>query len=246
MTRTLRLAAALAALLLVAGPASAAPEPTAAPDVVRAFRLRHRKADAAFLVVRPLLTPRGSVVLQPGLGTLTVRDAGATVERVASAIAAFDVPPRGFSVGVALYRATTDTEPRPSGGSPSDDLTGGVGERLRKLFSFTDYTVLDEVSLQGVEGDPLSWTLGGGFRLEFVLEAAGADAVRLRNLVLARVRRDEKGREALRDVARTTVHARLREPFVLGVGREEGGAAALFLVLTPAPLGASPGISGVR
>ena len=89
MTRTLRLAVALAALLLLAGPAAAAtPEPTAAPDVVRAFRLRHRKADAAFLVVRPLLTRRGSIVLQPGIDTLTVRDSGAAVERVATAIEA--------------------------------------------------------------------------------------------------------------------------------------------------------------
>ena len=146
---------------------------------------------------------------------------------------------------MALYRATTGPDARAEA-SPVPEPSGGVGERLRKLFSFTDYVPLDEVALQGVEGDELAWTLGGAYHVEFVLESAGGDVVRLRNLVLARVRRDEKGRETLRDVARTSIHARLREPFVLGVGREEGGSAALFLVLTASPLGASPGISGVR
>lgn len=240
-----RAAAALAAFLLGAAPAPATPQPAAAPDVVRVFRLKHRNAEAGFVVVRPLLTARGSIVVQPGQNTIIVRDAAAAVENAARAVASFDVPPRAFSVAVSLYRATTDRDGRSEPALPAEP-SGGVGERLRKLFSFTDYAALDEVVLQGVEGDALSWPLGGGYRVDFLLEAAGRDVVRLRNLVLVRVRRDEKGRETVRDVARTSINARLREPFVLGIGREEGGSAALFLVLTASPLGPSPGIGGLR
>jgi hypothetical protein len=131
--------------------------------------------------------------------------------------------------------------------TPIAEQLRGVGARLRKLFSFTDYTGVDEVVLQGLEGELVSWNVGGSYRIDFLLEAGNGDEiVRLRNLVLARVRRDEKGRETVRDVARTSINLRMREPFVLGVGREEGGAAALFLVLSASPAGPSPGIGGLR
>ena len=239
-------AAALAALL-IGGPAPAAPPtPPAEPDVVRVFSLKHRKAEEAFLLVRPLLTARGSVVLQPSLNTLTVRDAGPAVERAAQAVESFDVPPRAIAISVSLLRATSDPVPRTSP-TPVAEQIRGVGARLRKLFSFTDYTALDEVVLQGLEGEAVSWNLGGSYRVDFHLEAGGGgQVVRLRNLVLSRLRRDEKGRETVRDIARTSINLRMKEPFVLGVGREEGGGAALFLVLSASPADAGPGIGGIR
>jgi hypothetical protein len=244
--RPLRPPVALAALLLVAGPAFAVSTPTPEPDVVRVFALKHRKAEEALVVVRPLLTARGSIVLQPAQNTLTVRDAGRTVEQAAHAVSTFDVPPRGIAVSVSLIRASSGSGARPSP-APESESMRGVGPRLRKLFSFTDYVPLDEVVLQGLEGESVAWNLGGGYRIDFVLEAGGAaDVVRLRNLVLARVRRDDRGLETLRDVARTSVNLRMREPFVLGVGREEGGAAALFLVLSASTVGPGPGIGGLR
>ncbi len=238
--------AAIAALLPGTGVSHAASTPSPEPDVVRVFTLRHRKAEEAFLVVRPLLTTRGSLVLQPALNALTVRDAGRAVEQAARAVESFDVPPRAFAVSVALLRATNSPSPA-AAPTPIAEQLRGVGARLRKLFSFSDYTTLDEVVLHRLEGEVVSWNLGGGHRIDFLLEAgSGDEVVRLRSLVLARVRRDEKGRETVRDVARTSINLKMREPFVLGVGREEGGSAALFLVLSAAPAGPSPGIGGLR
>lgn len=244
--RSLLRAAALAALLFGAGVSTAERTPSPEPDVVRVFTLRHRKAEEAFLVVRPLLTARGSLVLQPGLNALTVRDAGRAVELAALAVESFDVPPRAYAVSVALLRATT-AHAQKAAPAPVNEQVRVVGARLRRLFSFTDYTALDEVVLQGLEGEQVSWNLGGSHRIDFLLEAGnGGEIVRLRNLVLVRVRRDEKGRETVRDVARTTINLKTREPFVLGVGREEAGSAALFLVLSAAPVGPGPGIGGLR
>ena len=244
--RRLFRALALAAVLFVAGAARAVSTPPPEPDVVRVFTLKNRKAEEALLLVRPLLTERGSIVLQPGLNALTVRDTARAVDRAAQAVASYDVPPRGFAISVSLFRATSDPSPR-TAPTPVSEQIRGVGARLRKLFSFTDYVPLDEVVLQGLEGESVSWSLGGSYRVDFLMESAGSgDVVRLRNLVLSRVRRDEKGRETVHDVARTSVNLRVREPFVLGVGREEGGSAALFLVLSAAPVGPGPGIGGVR
>ena len=141
----------------------------------------------------------------------------------------------------------TTAHPDDEHGGVLAQLSRGVGARLRKLFSFTDYTPLDEVVIQGLEGEPVSWNLGGSYRVDFLLESGGgSEVVRLRNFVLSRVRRDEKGKETAHDVARTSINLRMKEPFVLGVGREEGGSAALFLVLSAAPVGAGPGIGGLR
>jgi hypothetical protein len=244
--RSLLRAAAFMALLFGAGVSAAQRTPSPEPDVVRVFTLRHRKAEEAFLVVRPLLTPRGSLVLQPALNALTVRDAGRAVELAARAVESFDVPPRAFAVSVALFRATTAPSQK-AAPTPVTEQIRAVGARLKRLFSFTDYTPLDEVVLQGLEGEQVSWNLGGSHRIDFLLEAGNGDEiVRLRNLVLVRVRRDEKGRETVRDVARTSINLKTREPFVLGVGREEAGSAALFLVLSAAPVGPGPGIGGLR
>ncbi|MBK6403984.1 MAG: hypothetical protein IPF66_02500 [Holophagales bacterium] len=244
--RSLLRAAVFAALLLGSGASTAERTSSPEPDVVRVFTLRHRKAEEAFLVVRPLLTTRGSLVLQPALNALTVRDAGRAVDLAARAVEAFDVPPRAFAISVALFRATT-APPQRAAPTPVTEQIRAVGARLKRLFSFTDYTALDEVVLQGLEGEQVSWNLGGSHRIDFLLEAGnGDDVVRLRNLVLARVRRDERGSETVRDVARTSINLKLREPFVLGVGREEAGSAALFLVLSAAPVGPGPGIGGLR
>ena len=68
----------------------------------RMFRIRHKPADEAVQVARPLLGPEGSVTLQPGLRTVTVTDERPRLERIARAIQEFDAPPRHVSVAVQL------------------------------------------------------------------------------------------------------------------------------------------------
>src|SRR5689334_21938617 len=91
-------------LLAEAGEMSAAPTPAAI--VIRVFTLKYRKADEVALLVRPLLTENGSVILHPKLNTLTVRDTSAAVETVAQAVASYDIPPRGVEISVTLLKAS--------------------------------------------------------------------------------------------------------------------------------------------
>ena len=152
--------------------------------------------------------------------------------------------------GLRLARIDPGATPYSSGEKEADratlDALAIELDALQNLF-YADRRFKLLVVLQGLEGESVSWSLGGSYRIDFLMESAGSgDVVRLRNLVLSRVRRDEKGRETVHDVARTSVNLRVREPFVLGVGREEGGSAALFLVLSAAPVGPGPGIGGIR
>ena len=248
-------AAALAAWLALAPPGVAAPAPStssavspaptpsavAGPSVVKVFTLRHRRAEDALLLVRPLLSADGSVWFQPRLNALTVRDTASVVERASQAIRSWDQPPRALSVSVSLLRATSEPSP-PGAREPVAEEIRSVGARLKKLFSFTGYQRLDAVVVEGVEGVAISYALGGEYRLDFQLEPVGDDAfVRLKGLVLSRVRK-----EGTREIARTSVNLKLGEPFVLGIGRDEPASSALFLVFTASPRTAGPGLGGVR
>ncbi len=236
----------LALVTLLAAPLGAAPPPPS-PDatVVRVFTLRHRRADEAAAVVRPLLSDTGSVLLSSNGRIITIRDSLAVVEKTAKAIEAFDLPPRALSIAVTLLKAASDPVQGPSGRPVSEEIRG-VGERLKRLFNLTSYVPLDTVVVQGVEGDSVAYVVGREYRLEFLLGPGTDDSVvRLRNLVLSR-QRSEAGRFVSRDLLRTTINVPLLQPYVLGIGKDESASGALFLVFVASPRGPGPGIAGVR
>ncbi len=218
--------------------------PTPIP-VVRVFRLKFRRAEEASLLVRPLLTETGSVVLQSKLNTLTVRDDLQAIQRIAQAVASYDVPPRAIALSISLLKASSAT---PVPGAPrrtAADEIRGVGESLRRLFKFTDYTSLDSVVVQGTEGDSVTYAIGGVYRLEFLLDPSGDEAlVRMKNVALSRLRKTPSGQEEWRDIVRTSLNVPIGQPYVLGVGKDETAVGALFLVIYATVPG--PGIAGVK
>lgn len=240
----------LAAASLVSPRAAAAPQaPTAAIapiPVVRVFTLRFRRAEEALLLVRPLLTENGSVVLQSRLNTLTVRDAPQAIERTAQALASYDVPPRAIQISVTLLKASSDAAKGVERRAVSDEIKG-VGERLKKLFNFTDYNALDSVVVQGMEGESVAYAIGGEYKLEFFLDPSGDDAtVRLKSLALGRLRKDAQGRDVWRDLVKTSLNVPVAQPYVLGIGKDEAASGALFLVFYASSRYQGPGITGVR
>lgn len=244
--RALRAAAAALLALLAAPSAFAAPEKAERAPAVpeRTFTLQYRRADDAAFLVRPLLSAAGSVTLRSN--HLTVRDAAPVLERCAQAIAAFDLPPRSVALSVTLLRAS-GTAAGPSGAVTVSDEIRGVGERLRKLFNFTAYAPLDALVVQGTEGDSVSYTIGGDYRLAFLLEpSSDARVVRLKDLTLERLRKDAQGKETRSEILHTSVNVPMGQTNVLGIGRDEAATGALFLVFSASSRLPGPGIAGVR
>jgi hypothetical protein len=235
--------------LLLAGAAPAALHPAVPDVVVRVFTLKHRSPDEALVIVRPALTETGSVILQPRGNTLTVRDTSAAVERAAKTIAAWDVPPRPLDLRVTLLRASTGNPgARPVVPETEGELQG-VGDRLRKLFRFTDYARLDTVVVQGVEGQTVAYVLAGDYRLEFQIEPSGDPRqVRLRGLSFERLRRSPGPgvADVRNDILRTTINVPIGQPFILAVGRDEAASGALVLIFNGAWRVPGPGIAGVN
>lgn len=209
------------------------------------FVLHFRRVEEAALLIRPLLSGNGSVLLQGN--TLTVRDTdAAAVERTVKAIAAYDVAPRAVSISVTLLKASNDAL-RPAGARTVSEEIRGVGERLKKLFNFTGYTPLDSVIVQGIEGEPVAYVIGGEYRIDFLLDSSGdAGLVRLKNLRLERLRREPSGQEIRREILKTSLNIPVGQTYVLGIGRDEAASGALFMVFFASWRAPGPGIVGVR
>jgi len=239
---TVRALVVAAFTLLGAGgtPALSAPQ---AQAVVKVFTLRFRKVEDALAVLRPLLSDSRavSVVLETNLNSLTVRGTPARIEQITQAVAAFDVPLRAIDVAVTLLRSPAEKAGSAETADVSEEIRG-IGERLKRLFNVTDFTRLDSVIVQGVEGQRMKYSMRGGYGLEFLLEPSRDGAqVQLRDLSLERVRR-EAGREVRGEILRTSINVNLGQPYILGVGRDESAPDKLFVVISANWRQPGPGI----
>ena len=233
-------AAALAAGALLA--IAALPAAGATPVVVvRVFALKHRPADEALFLVRPVLSDAGSVMLEPKRNELTVRDTAASVEHAAQAIASYDVPMRGVDVAVTLLKETSNPKDAPSMVDAPADIRG-IGENLKKRFNVAGFTRLDSVIVRSVEGQRVAYVIGANYHLEFVLEPSrDGRSLQFRDLSLERIHR-EGARETRGEILHASINVSMGRTHIVAVGKDEGAKSALFLVLSPEWTKPGPGI----
>ena len=212
---------------------------------VRVFLLKHKRVEEAALLIRPHLSDSASVTLAQRLNAMTVTDHEENLKTIGRVIAEFDVPPRGFTFAVKLVRARADVP----AGSMAQEI-GGLGAKLKTMFQFNDYALIDSAVLRGSEGRPLASQLGGEYVLSFSIASAGAgEELLLSPFILSRLRRSEQGRVSSVPLYRTAVPITLNQTLVVGASREEGSKTALILILlaqeTARP-GGEKGIAGTR
>lgn len=219
--------AAAAALLFIVFVVAAAGAHAADTTGVRVFVLKYKSVEEATFFVRPLMSDAGTIVLQPKVNAITVTDRPSVLNTIARALAQFDVPPRGFSIAIKMVRASTGV----SAGNLSREI-GGIGNKLREVFHFNDYSLVDSAVLHGAEGHSLNYLLGGEYRVSFRVDPMGQGRIlRFSDFTLARENTDSRGRRVDIPLFRTTVNMALNQTLVLGASREEGSKKALILIL---------------
>lgn len=216
---------AVAAALALFG----AVELSAQQQEVRVFQLRFRAVRDAATLVEPLLSPEGSLLLQPRLNTLTVRDRRDALEHVAQALASWDVAPASYALRIRLLMAST----APATPGPASPLVSGIGAEMSKLFHYTSYQEVDTLAITASDGSPVEAALGDRYTMRFLLRAVPQDSERLQLTQLELSRRDkaDDGSEILRPLLRSTVSLRLGQIAILGAARSETASQALLLVL---------------
>jgi len=217
--------AALVALSLFALSLFAAEE-----AAVKVFILKYRQVEEAALLIRPHLSAAGSVTLTPRLRAITITDREENLRMIAKVIAEFDTPPRGFTFAVKLVRARADV---PAGSIEKE--IGGLGAKLKSLFQFNDYSLIDSAVLRGIEGSPVAAQLGeegNAYLLNFWIESAGSgDQLLLSPFSLSRLRRNQQGRIVPVALYRAPMAVTLNQTLVIGASKDEGSKNALILVL---------------
>jgi hypothetical protein len=201
----------------------------AADQELRVFQLHFKTARDAAVLVEPILSPGGSVLLQPSLNSITVRDTPEVLRRVSEALANWDVAPASYRIRIRVLLASTDPPP-PGKAGP---LIEGIGAELKELFHFTNYRDVATLQVTASDGSVVEMAAGERYHLGFTVRGMTQDPerVQLAQLQLARRDRGADNAEVLRPLMRATVTLLLKQPSVLGGARAENANQALFLVL---------------
>ncbi|MCP3961030.1 MAG: hypothetical protein GY719_24560 [bacterium] len=141
---------------------------------VHAYTLKHQQVHEALNLVRPLLTARGSVEVQPGGNTLVVRETPAVLSRVSRLLEGFDHPPEDLRFDIRIIQAgpkrTGISPPEPgsqAGGGATDELPEELASRLREILRYDDYRVLAQAGVTSKEGQDVKYSLGQSYSVSF-------------------------------------------------------------------------------
>lgn len=213
----------LAAFVLSVSALSAAEE-----AAVRVYILKHKRVEEAALLIRPHLSDSASITLIQKMNAMTVTDRAEKLDQVARVLAAFDVPPRGFTFAVKLVRARADVPE----GSIAREI-GGLGAKLKSMFQFNDYSLIDSVVVRVAEGTRVETQFGEQYMLSFTVRSSGAgNELLLSPFVLSKIyRAGDRGPVNRRPLYRSSMPVTLSQTLVVGASRQENSNSALILIL---------------
>jgi hypothetical protein len=203
---------------------------------MRVFVLHHREVRDVAAVVEPMLSPEGSILLQPRQNSLTVRDNLEVLKRVAATIARWDAQAGTYRVRVSLLLAL---ESGPAF-NQRDPLLRQISSGLTKLFGFRSCAEIDTLYFTADDGNSVESSAGGGrYWVHFVLNASPEDQNRIQLTGFEVSRREPGGVvqeiKPLLDIAR--INLRLGQTSVVGLSRAERAPQALVVVLVAEPSG---------
>lgn len=219
----------LAALLwaIALAPALLA-QPSGVPEdlVLHAYTFKHQPAAEALELVRPLLSKRGTVELQPAGNTLVVRDVGAAIKRIVPVLLAYDHPPQPLGLEIIIVRASRSDGS--ASAPPRSGLPEGITRRLRAALNYDNYDIQARAYLSTTEGQSVTYGMGKEFEVSFRLGTL-IDERRIRLSDFQVARRAPSGPP--RPLIQTTVNLWLEQPMSLGFARNEASREALMVVL---------------
>jgi hypothetical protein len=196
---------------------------------IRLFSIKYRPVREVAALVEPLLSPEGSITIQPQFNLLTVQDTPEAIARVGKLLAAWDVPPSTYKVRISVLLGTALPP-----GQTADRNDSAVGGELLKVFHFSSYREIETVQVTATDGAAVEANVGEPYHLRFTLRTVPGDPTRVQLSQLEISRRQQVvsgGGMALRPVLRTTVSLELGQTAVVGAARSEGASEGLVLVM---------------
>ncbi|MEL7060479.1 MAG: secretin N-terminal domain-containing protein [Acidobacteriota bacterium] len=238
----LRLGVLLVLLTAVTAPAAARQEATVGartPSLVTSgYTLSHRDAADALEIVRPMLSARGTVEVQPHGNSLVVRDVRAAVDRIMPVLRRFDRPLEDLRFEISIVRAAERrgiiSPPEPSPPTVDVELEPELAERLRALLRYDEYEVLAHAGLTSREGADVAYSLGGRYAVAFRSgNIFGDKRLKLEGFRVVREapRTTDKGRRVDdQELFHATLNLWIDKPFVVLAQSPAGGEALMITI----------------
>jgi hypothetical protein len=193
--------------------------------VLQAYTFHHQRAGEAVALITPLLSPKGTIELQPGGNTLVIRDVRAALDRIVPVLRRFDHPPRAMRLEVFIVRASRNTV------SPQvrhSDLPEQLTKRLRGLLAYDNFDLEAQARLSGVEGQQVVYEMGQGYKVSFSFGTLNDERVKLSGF---RISRQGEGQQE-KILLQANVPLQCDQTMSLGLAKSEGSREALMMVLT--------------
>jgi hypothetical protein len=213
-------------VLFMAAACAAQTAPGSTDLVLHAYTLKHRKASEALPLVSPLLSPRGTVELQPGSNTLVLRDNIESLGRIVRSLRAYDQPARPLNLELYIVRAS-----RGAGQEIRSDLPAALTRNLSSLLTYNVYEVRAQALLASLEGQAVTYALSSDYEVSFQVGAVQAPGrVKLSDFRVSR--RNGRSGPQPQLLIHTNLSLRLDQSTFLGLARSERSPEALMVVLT--------------
>jgi hypothetical protein len=204
------------------------------PDglVTKAFVLKYKTADDAYLLLSPWLSPKGSIRSQPHQKMIVVTDTPEMVRQDETLLLGFDLPPRTVQVAVQLILASSEkgrTAPAPP------PPIRGVIDRLNALSTrWSDYKLVGDARVMGTEGERSTLRVGDDYRVDFRIEQIAEEShlIRFKPFELAHREGSVEGNETFQPVLDTVLNLRDAQLFIVGASKLEKSNRALFMTIT--------------
>lgn len=190
---------------------------------VRTFQFKHKDAEKASAVIKPLMSVEGSWSVQPAANSIVVTDAPENLRKIAAALAEYDKPVAPYKLSVRLVSAGRV-------GADVARVDEGLADVAPKL-SLLRYNLLERIGaaeVSGSEGETGLVTLDG-YRADFKFGEydAATDSMKLTDFRLARLEGDQ-----LNPLLKTTLNLKLGQTVVIGATRQPQSQRALMIVVS--------------
>ena len=191
---------------------------------VKTFQFKHKDADRAAAVVKPLMSAEGSISIQPSSNSVVITDRPENLKAISAALTQFDTPPQLFKLSVRLVAAS-----RVEGNAPrTPDELKDVAPKLGML-RYNALETLGSVNVEGREGEPGLFDLESGYRADFKFGDYDppSDSVKISDFKLSRLQGDQ-----LTALLKTTLNLKLGQTVIIGVTptKTQGQRALMIIV----------------
>lgn len=190
---------------------------------VRTFQFKHKQADKAAAIIKPLVSAEGSMSIQPGANSLVVTDAPENLKKIAAALAEFDTASQAFQLTIRLVSAGR-VGPREA---HVDSALADIAPKIA-LLRYNALESIGAAQVGGREGQPGIVDLDG-YRATFRFGEydPASDTIQLGDFRLSRLEGDQ-----LAPMMKTTLNLKLGQTVIMGATKQANSDRALMIVVT--------------